>query len=131
MEPAPARATSGEPSHPHANLAPTRDTSPDDPETIMPMEGRELARWQVPAVGRGASVAAAVSRRPFFARSGPSYSVSSSRPANRACGSPAHGLPTSFTAGIRRQSATDPLLPSPIVPKIELRGMEATSMRCR
>jgi hypothetical protein len=26
------------------------------------MEGRELARWQVPAVGRGASVAAAVSR---------------------------------------------------------------------
>src|SRR2546423_4651337 len=28
-------------------------------------------------------------------------SVSSSRPSNRACGSPAHGLPTSFTAGIR------------------------------
>src|SRR4051812_13822196 len=27
-------------------------------------------------------------------------SVSSSRPSNRACGSPAHGLPTSFTAGI-------------------------------
>jgi len=28
-------------------------------------------------------------------------SVSSSRPSNRACGSPAHGLPTPFTAGIR------------------------------
>jgi hypothetical protein len=28
-------------------------------------------------------------------------SVSSARPSNRACGSPAHGSPTSFTAGIR------------------------------
>src|SRR4029453_7152859 len=28
-------------------------------------------------------------------------SVSNSRPSNRACGSPAHGSPTSFTAGIR------------------------------
>ena len=27
--------------------------------------------------------------------------VSSARPSNRACGSPAHGSPTSFTAGIR------------------------------
>ena len=27
--------------------------------------------------------------------------VSSSRPSIRACGSPAHGLPTPFTAGIR------------------------------
>ena len=32
---------------------------------------------------------------------GPIVSVSSSRPSIRACGSPAHGLPTSFTAGIR------------------------------
>src|SRR5665647_3048453 len=30
-----------------------------------------------------------------------SRSVSSPRPSNRACGSPAHGSPTSFTAGIR------------------------------
>ena len=30
-----------------------------------------------------------------------SRSVSNSRPSNRACGSPAHGSPTSFTAGIR------------------------------
>src|SRR5664280_1266615 len=30
------------------------------------------------------------------------HSVSNPRPSNRACGSPAHGSPTSFTAGIRR-----------------------------
>ena len=32
---------------------------------------------------------------------GQACSVSGSRPSNRACGSPAHGSPTSFTAGIR------------------------------
>jgi hypothetical protein len=32
-------------------------------------------------------------------------SVSSSRPSNRACGSPAHGLPTFFTGGIQRFQA--------------------------
>ena len=32
---------------------------------------------------------------------GPCCLVSSSRPLNRACGSPAHGLPTPFTTGIR------------------------------
>ena len=31
--------------------------------------------------------------------------VSSSRPSNRACGSPAHGLPTFFTEGIQRFQA--------------------------
>ena len=30
MDPAPTRAASGEPSHPHANLTPTRDKNPDD-----------------------------------------------------------------------------------------------------
>jgi hypothetical protein len=30
-----------------------------------------------------------------------SGAVSSPRPSNRACGSPAHGLPTFFTAGVR------------------------------
>src|SRR5438067_12314371 len=34
--------------------------------------------------------------------------VSSARPSNRACGSPAHGSPTPFTAGIRR-SPPDPV----------------------
>ena len=32
---------------------------------------------------------------------GQAASVSSPRPSIRACGSPAHGLPTSFTAGIQ------------------------------
>src|SRR5829696_2621689 len=32
---------------------------------------------------------------------GPRCLVSSSRPSNRACGSPAHGLPTPFTTDIR------------------------------
>ena len=30
MEPAPTRATSGQPSHPNATLTPTRDQTPDD-----------------------------------------------------------------------------------------------------
>jgi hypothetical protein len=30
VEPAPTRATSGEPSHPDASLTPTRDQTPDD-----------------------------------------------------------------------------------------------------
>jgi hypothetical protein len=30
VEPAPTRATSGEPSHPDASLTPTRDKNPDD-----------------------------------------------------------------------------------------------------
>jgi len=32
-------------------------------------------------------------------------SVSSPRPSNRACGSPAHGSPTSFTGGVRTEPA--------------------------
>ncbi|WP_163513263.1 hypothetical protein [Fodinicola acaciae] len=38
----------------------------------------------------------------FFFVSVAGCSVSSPRPSNRACGSPAHGSPTPFTAGIRR-----------------------------
>jgi hypothetical protein len=30
VEPAPTRATSGQPSHPNATLTPTRDQTPDD-----------------------------------------------------------------------------------------------------
>jgi hypothetical protein len=45
------------------------------------------------AIGRGGSGTGAVS-----AGSG---AVSSPRPSNRACGSPAHGLPTFFTVGVR------------------------------
>jgi hypothetical protein len=63
--------------------------------------GRELARWQRLAVGLGACV-------PPVSRSGvpprwpwSACSVSSSRPSNRACGSPAHGSPTFFTGGVR------------------------------
>jgi hypothetical protein len=33
-------------------------------------------------------------------------SVSSPRPSNRACGSPAHGLPTFFTGGVRPSRAS-------------------------
>jgi hypothetical protein len=36
-----------------------------------------------------------------LARCHRSWSVSSPRPSNRACGSPAHGLPTLFTGGVR------------------------------
>jgi hypothetical protein len=35
VEPAPTRATSGEPSHPDAILTPTPDQNPDDTEMIM------------------------------------------------------------------------------------------------
>jgi hypothetical protein len=36
---------------------------------------------------------------------GSSCSVSSPSPSNRACGSPAHGSPTSFTGGVRPEPA--------------------------
>ncbi len=67
----------------------------------LSVEGRELARWRCLAVGHEAAVAG---RFPSSrSSSGPwsGRSVSSSRPSNRACGSPAHGSPTSFTAGVR------------------------------
>lgn len=38
----------------------------------------------------------------------PGHSVSSARPSNRACGFPAHGSPTSFTAGIRSPPPVPP-----------------------
>src|SRR5512132_4740573 len=65
-----------------------------------PRSGRALARWWRRSVGP-----AAVSRgfppgaQPVTV--GRCRSVSSALPSNRACGSPAHGSPTSFTAGIR------------------------------
>ena len=61
----------------------------------FPLQDRHFhahqARVSQPRVGSGAG-AVAQCLRP----------VSSPRPSNRACGSPAHGSPTSFTAGIRR-----------------------------
>src|SRR4051794_33229672 len=66
------------------------------------LEGRELARWLRPTVGAGAVVAPGFLPRWFFSVAVVNLSsVSSSRPSIRACGSPAHGLPTPFTASIR------------------------------
>jgi hypothetical protein len=71
--------------------------------TLAVLEGRELARWLLLAVGPGAAFLPPVSRSavPPQCPGQVPRSVSSSRPSNRACGSPAHGSPTSFTAGIR------------------------------
>ncbi len=85
-KPAPPGPTPADPSHPGARISPTRR-----PHTAeQPRRGQDH-------VG---SAAGAVT----LARS-----VSSRRPSNRACGSPAHGSPTSFTAGIRRCPGCPPV----------------------
>src|SRR5688572_23290156 len=59
-----------------------------------PPRGMDLLTWAIMdyQVGNGPRVDAGTESR---------WCVSSARPSNRACGSPAHGSPTSFTAGIR------------------------------
>jgi hypothetical protein len=68
---------------------------------ITKWEGRELARQQFLVVGRGATGTRRFPGELFFSASVTRLLVSSPRPSNRACGSPAHGLPTFFTGGIR------------------------------
>ena len=66
--------------------------------------GRELARWRTVGETGLKSLGfprAAVNRLPYVNTI--EHSFSSSPPSNRACGSPAHGSPTPFTDGVRRQ----------------------------
>ena len=67
------------------------------------MYGRELARLPFLVVGPTAFEFLRFPVRVSHCRGRDQgvCSVSSSRPSNRACGSPAHGSPTSFAAGIR------------------------------
>jgi hypothetical protein len=65
-------------------------------------EGRGLARWHLPEVGSEATERQRFPASAFFSAAMTGLCpVSSPRPSNRACGSPAHGLPTPFTAGIQ------------------------------
>src|SRR6185312_4658251 len=84
------------------NAAVTALTSADTPNH----SNHDLGGSGAGAVANGSAVGlsapAGVSPRAAFASTMAGIaSVSSPRPSNRACGSPAHGLPTFFTGGIR------------------------------